>query len=240
MIEQKIQLVYLLFLALLESKEHQDELKHKQQAIEKEMDSTVKSVSTLEDKYEAMQGQTSGQLDSLKSRQSTLEDKQSLQEQTLTLHGTQLADNSEKVAQTSSEISTLRHHQSQIVNHARHTEDFVRTISSEQNQQMIKVGDKLALLETTGKQLSEEVAQSDEIIRQLSVEQGELTKNVTVLHEGIEDVKVNVSKVKEEVELLKHRGNNFLLNVKSLLITAIQLNVKTKCCIFTYYVCFSF
>ena len=114
MVEQKIQLVYLLlFLALLESKDHQDELKHKQQAVEKEMDSTVKSVSTLEDN-------------------------QSSQEQTLALHGTQLADNSEKIAQTSSEISILRCQQNQL-------EVCIEQLSAERNKQTSEFKDELSL-----------------------------------------------------------------------------------------------
>ena len=126
------------------------------------MHSTVKSVSTLEDKYEAMQGQTSGQLDSLKSRQSTLEDKQSLQEQTLTLHGTQLADNSEKVAQTSSEITTLRHQQSQ-------TEVRIEQLSAEQNKQMSEFKDELSSL----RELTEGVAISQKDMEKVEVKRNE-------------------------------------------------------------------
>ena len=122
------------------------------------MHSTVKSVSTLEDKYEAMQGQTSGHLDSLKSRQSTLENKQSLQEQTLTLHGTQLADNSEKIAQTSSEISILCNQQSQ-------TEVRIEQLSAEQNKQMSEFKDELSSL----RELTEGVAISQKDMEKVEV-----------------------------------------------------------------------
>ena len=127
-------------------------------------------------------GIVSSHLESLESRQSSLEQKEA------------------------ADVMKIQQKQDNIDSRVSDTVKLIKEVSWEQKD----TEEKIIMLEETKRQISEEMQKTGDMVRQLSVKDDEKHEQLKDLKDDVDEIKLEIVKAKEEIDLFQHKGRHIV------------------------------